>query len=102
MDETLTTQEIVRLLNESADLIETDGWYNPRLEEYVGQCPLTAISQLGVWHSWAFTPVCMALESFVGIREYVIPEWNDAHDEPAPVVEAMRECAYKLSLETEF
>lgn len=86
----MTPQEQLRA---AADLIEREGWWNPRLSlsGSNNNCPVTAFQKLYANNPEGYLPARKALEAYVGT--YNIPEWNDKQTEARVVIEALRKCA---------
>lgn len=93
--------EVATVIEDAADLIERDGWFNTRGvgEELPSpQCAVTAVASVARSNRSGLHAQAMdALIAYVGgSATWDIALWNNAFDDPQPVLDGMRECAAQL------
>jgi hypothetical protein len=83
--------DVARVLNDAADLIEQDGWCRERTRGPNGErCAVMAIVEAS--HHYVTTgDAVRALETHAGSRK--LGRWNDAQPGPQPVIAALRAAA---------
>lgn len=87
-------------IDDAADMIERDGWYNPRLKRFGGVCPVQALSRVAdfssVDASVSWLNDVHRFGNFLGSGWGTVDAWNDAQDDPQVVLDAMRKYAKEL------
>lgn len=86
-------QATADVLDDAADLIERDGWYNGGDENDEGYCAATALSQV-TRKPIAWATAQDALKRYLNVPS--LPPWNDRQKSAQPVLDAMRGCAREL------
>lgn len=94
---------IADVLDDAADLIERDGWFNDLNSAYKGgagpkrHCAMTSIGAVSEKMSREWNAALDTLATFIGAIDAAgIPNWNDGFDNPQPVLDTMRKCAKEL------
>jgi hypothetical protein len=84
------------VLNQAADLIERDGWWNGKGEvpEDGPACALMAINGVCRRAEDPFEVASNAMRKFIGNSQ--LANWNDAQPDGATVCAALRACARSL------
>lgn len=91
-----TNEELADALDDGADRIEREGWFNSDLHR-LGIC-----ADICMGHGRRADEATRALTLYIGLTiagcfgHYELQQWNDSFDSPQPVLDAMRGCAKAL------
>lgn len=96
----MTIDSTITILNRAAELIESNGWY-PANKTWPSHCALTAIREasdavIGDRRT-LYADARRTFDQFLG-ADYIV-EWNDQQPDGLTVIQALRDCVYKLSLD---